>query len=244
MSDPRISLISEQLRNIRRIIAVSSGKGGVGKSLVASALALTLAKRGFKVGFFDADFTSPSSHLILGARDAQPEEKKGIVPPTVHGFKYMSIIYYAGDRASPLRGADFSNVLIELLAVTLWGELDFLVIDMPPGISDATLDVLRLIRRAEFLVVTTSSRLAFETVRKFLDLLVGMNVPVLGVIENMKMTDSNFICQEVEKKGVKFWGEIPFDEELEGSIGDVERLLEIKFGKALERMIIENLCID
>jgi len=244
MSDPRISLISERLRNIRRIIAVSSGKGGVGKSLVASVLALTLAKRGFKVGFFDIDFTSPSSHLILGASNVQPKEKKGIVPPVIHGFKYMSIIYYAGDRASPLRGADFSNVLIELLAVTLWGELDFLIIDMPPGISDATLDVLRLIRKAEFLIITTSSRLAFETVRKFIDLLIEMNVPVLGVIENMKMTDSNFIHQEVEKKGVKFWGEIPFDEELEESIGDAEKLLNIEFGKALKRMIIENLCVN
>jgi len=241
MIDPRVSLISERLRNIRRIIAVSSGKGGVGKSLVASVLALTLVKKGFKVGFFDIDFTSPSSHIILNTGNVQPEEKNGIVPPVVNGLKYMSIIYYAGDRASPLRGADFSNALIELLAVTVWGELDFLVIDMPPGISDATLDVLRLIRKAEFLVVTTSSRLAFETVRKFIDLLIELNVPVLGVIENMKMTDSNFIRRKIEEKGIKFWGEIPFDKSLEENIGDIERLLKTKFGKTLERIIIKNL---
>ena len=241
MIDPRVSVISERLRNIRRVIAVSSGKGGVGKSLVASVLALTLVKRGFKVGLFDTDFTSPSSHLILGVTEIQPKEKNGIVPPIVHGLKYMSIIHYVGDRASPLRGADFSNALIELLAVTVWGELDFLIVDMPPGISDAALDVIRLIRKAEFLVVTTPSRLAFETIRKFIDLLTELKVPVLGVIENMKMTGSNFIRQEVEKRGVRFWGEIPFDEDLEEAIGDTERLLSIRFGKALERMVCENL---
>ena len=175
MIDPRVPIISERLRSIRRIIAVSSGKGGVGKSLVASVLALTLVKRGFKVGFFDIDFTSPSSHVILGVKEIQPEEKNGIIPPIVHGLKYMSIIHYVGDRASPLRGADFSNALIELLAVTVWGELDFLIVDMPPGISDAALDVIRLIRKAEFLVVTTPSRLAFETIRKFIDLLAELN---------------------------------------------------------------------
>jgi len=241
MGDPRISLISERLRSVRRIIAVSSGKGGVGKSLVASVLALTLARRGFKVGFFDIDFTSPSSHVILGVNDIQPEEKNGIVPPVVHGLKYMSIVYYTGDRASPLRGADFSNALIELLAVTVWGNLDFLIIDMPPGINDATLDVLRLIRKAEFLVVTISSKLAFETVRKLIDLLLELNVPVLGVIENMKMTDSDLIRREVEGKGIKFWGEIPFDKKLEEAIGDAEKLLNIEFGKILERIVTEKL---
>ena len=241
MIDPRVSLISERLRNIRKIIAVSSGKGGVGKSLVASVLALTLARRGFKVGLFDIDFTSPSSHVILGVSDVQPEEKKGIIPPVVHSLKYMSITHYAGDQVSPLRGADFSNALIELLAVTIWGELDFLVIDMPPGISDATLDVLRLIKKAEFLVVTTSSRLAFETVRKFVDLLLELDVPILGVIENIKMTDPKFIRRRIEEKGIKFWGEIPFDKNLEESIGDVGKLLSTKFGKTLERIVTENL---
>ena len=241
MVDPRVSLISERLRSIRRIIAISSGKGGVGKSLVASVLALTLARRGLKVGLFDIDFTSPASHIILGVSDVKPEEKNGIVPPMVHGFKYMSIIYYTRDQASPLRGEDFSNALIELLAVTIWGELDFLVIDMPPGISDAVLDILRLVRKAEFLVVTSSSRLAFETVRKFIDLLFELNVTVLGVIENMKMTDSNFVQRKVEERNVKFWGEIPFDRKLEESIGDVEKLLKTEFGRTLERLILKNL---
>jgi len=241
MIDPRTSVIHERLRNVRNIIAVSSGKGGVGKSLVASAAALTLARKGFKVALFDLDFTSPSSHIILGIDDLQPKEEKGIIPPEVHGLKYMSIVYYAGERASPLRGADISNALIELFAVTIWGDLDFLIIDMPPGISDATLDLLRFVGNIKFLIVTTPSQLAFETVRKFIELLSEIKVPVIGVIENMKMKDSTFIKQQVESKGVRFLGEIPFDPQLEESIGNVERFLATRFSKALEKIIERNL---
>ena len=119
MTDPRTSVIGDRLKRIRRIIAVSSGKGGVGKSLVATTFALSLAKKGCKVGLFDLDFTSPSTHLLLNAKNVQPKEEKGLIPPTVKGLEYMSLIYYVGDQAVPLRGADTSNALIELLAVTL-----------------------------------------------------------------------------------------------------------------------------
>src|SRR3972149_1591688 len=128
MVDPRTSIISVRLGNVGRIVAVSSGKGGVGKSLVASTLALALTKQGYEVGLFDLDFTSPSTHVILGIEGVQPKEDKGIVPPVANGLRYMSIVYYSGDYASPLRGADVSNALIELLSITRWGKLDFLVI--------------------------------------------------------------------------------------------------------------------
>ena len=162
MVDPRTTVISDRLKAITRIIAVSSGKGGVGKSMVATTLALSLARRGCSVGLFDLDFTSPSTHLILGAEKAQPKEDKGIIPPEVKGLIYMSLIYYSRDRAAPLRGADVSNALIELLSVTQWGKLDYMIIDMPPGIGDAVLDLLRLVKRIEFLIVTTPSLLALR----------------------------------------------------------------------------------
>jgi len=241
MTDPRTAIIEERLRKIRNIIAVSSGKGGVGKSLVASVLALTLARKGCKVGLFDLDFTSPSSHIILGVNGLHPEEDRGVIPPEVHGIRYMSVVFYAGDRASPLRGADVSNALIELLAVTLWNTLDFLIIDMPPGISDATLDLLRLIKNIKFLVVTTPSQLAFETVRKLISLLSELNIPVVGVIENMKMKDSPFIKERIEEKGIEFWGDVPFDPQLEESIGDVSRLLKTEFSRSLEEIVKKNL---
>jgi ATP-binding protein involved in chromosome partitioning len=233
MADPRIGIIEERLKEVNRIVAVSSGKGGVGKSLIASTLALTLARRDYKVGLFDLDFTSPSTHVVLGVEGLQPKEEKGIIPPKVHGLKYMSIVYYSGEYASPLRGVDVSNALIELLAITRWNKLDFLIVDMPPGISDATLDIIRLVKRIEFVVITTPSRLAFETVRKLIDLLSELGIPIMGVIENMKMKESRFIQQQIEGRGITFWGEIPFDTELEEAIGDVNKLLATQFGKKL-----------
>ncbi|MBX5328389.1 MAG: P-loop NTPase [Candidatus Bathyarchaeota archaeon] len=236
MVDPRVSIIDERMRGIRNIIAVSSGKGGVGKSLVASTLALTLAKEGYKVGLFDLDFTSPSTHLILGIEDLQPKEEKGIVPPIVHGLKYMSIIYYSGEHAAPLRGADVSNALIELLSITKWEKLDYLVVDMPPGIGDATLDLIRLIKRINFLIVTTPSQLAFETVRKLVGLLKELKIPVIGVIENMKMENSNIIQKQTQKLGVKFLSEIPYDSNVEEAIGNTNKLLNTKLAQKMKEI--------
>ena len=149
------------------------------------------------------DFTSPSTHIILGAQKVQPKEEKGIVPPTVHGLAYMSLVYFVGDNPAPLRGADVSNALIELLAITQWGEFDFLVIDMPPGIGDAILDLVRLIKRIEFLIVTTPSLLAFETVKKQVSLLRELKMPIIGVVENMKMDVAEGIEDGNRKVGAK-----------------------------------------
>ena len=239
--DPRTTVINERLSRAGRIIAVSSGKGGVGKSLVATTLALTLAQKGCKVGLFDLDFTSPSTHLIMGVKDAQPKEDKGLIPPVVNGLAYMSLIHFSGDQAAPLRGADVSNALIELLAVTQWGELDFLVLDMPPGIGDAILDLVRLVKRIEFLIVTTSSRLAFETVRKQVRLLQELNVPIIGVVENMKMDKAKNIEQETGKLGVKFLAGIPYDPMVEEAIGDVTKLRGTAIAKQVREVATKNL---
>jgi ATP-binding protein involved in chromosome partitioning len=236
MMDPRTTVINERLKRIRRIIAVSSGKGGVGKSLVATTLALTLAQSGYKVGLFDLDFTSPSTHLIMGVKNAHPKEDKGIIPPIVKGLKYMSLIHFSGDQATPLRGADVSNALIELLAVTQWGELDFLVLDMPPGIGDAVLDLVRLVKRIEFLIVTTPSRLAFETVKKQVRLLQDLKVPIIGVVENMKMNRAKNIEQETEKLGVKFLAGIPYDSKMEEAIGDEMKLRDTALAQRIRKV--------
>ena len=209
MIDPRTSIITTRLARIRRIIAVSSGKGGVGKSMVASALALSLAKEGCRVGLFDIDFTGPSTHIILGVpQSVQPTEERGIVPAHYEGLAYMSLVYYVSGKATPLRGADVSNALIELLAVTQWGELDFLVIDMPPGIGDAVLDLVRLVQRIEFLIVTTPSMLAFEVVKKQVELLCELKMPIVGVVENMKRDGSDVIRSEVAKLGLRYLGSV------------------------------------
>jgi len=236
MVDPRISVINERLSRTRRIIAVSSGKGGVGKSIVATTLALTLARDGCRVGLFDLDFTGPSTHVILNAPRVQLKEEKGIVPPTVHGLEYMSLVYFVGDNPAPLRGADVSNALIELLSVTLWGALDFLVIDMPPGIGDAVLDLVRLIKRIEFLIVTTPSLLAFETVKKQVNLLCELKMPIIGVVENMKMDKAKGVRLETEKFGLRYLGAIPFDPQVEGAIGNETRLMSTAVGKVIQEV--------
>jgi ATP-binding protein involved in chromosome partitioning len=238
--DPRTTVINERLKRINRIIAVSSGKGGVGKSLVATTLALTLARKGFKVGLFDLDFTSPSTHLIIGAKNVQPKEDKGIVPPVVKGLAYMSLVYFSGDQAAPLRGEDVSNALIELLSVTQWGELDFLVIDMPPGISDAVLDLVRLVKRIEFLIVTTPSLLAFETVKKQVSLLQDLKIPIIGVVENMKMNKAKNIKQKTEKLGLKFLAEIPYDPKVEEAIGDEKKLFDTALAQKIKEIATDN----
>lgn len=236
MSDPRTSVIGKRLAKIGRIIAVSSGKGGVGKSMVATILALTLAKRGRKVGLFDLDFTSPSTHIILSVQSLTPKEDKGLIPPTIHGLKYMTIIYFVGNNPAPLRGADVSNALIELLSVTQWGNLDFLIIDMPPGIGDAILDLVRLIKRIEFLIVTTPSLLAFETVKKQVTLLCELKMPIVGLIENMKKNRAKIVEVETKKLGLKFLGDIPFDSEIEPAIGEQAKLLNTTIGKKIEQI--------
>jgi ATP-binding protein involved in chromosome partitioning len=234
--DPRTSIVNERLKGIRRIIAVSGGKGGVGKSLFASTFALILAEKGFKVGLFDLDFTSPSTHVILGIGDLRPKEEKGIVPPHVHCLEYMSIIYYSGDHAAPLRGADVSNALIELLSIVKWGKLDYLILDMPPGISDATLDLIRLIKNIQFLIVMTPSKLAFETVKKLVELLEALKIPVIGLVENMKMTRLRMLQKEAGMLDLNLLGEIPFDTKIEDAIGKKDELLRTTFARRVKNI--------
>lgn len=233
MSDPRLEIIGKRLEKVGRIVAVSSGKGGVGKSVVASALALALRDRGHKVGLFDLDFTSPATHVILGVGDLFPEEEHGIIPPLAHGLRYMSLTYYSLDKPAPLRGADVSDAIIEILAITRWEELDYLVMDMPPGIGDATLDVLRLVEGISFLVVTTPSRVAFETVKKLLTLLKELGIPTIGVVENMVMESSSPIREQVELLGQNYLGTVRFDPELEGALGDINKLMDTAFTKSV-----------
>ena len=235
MVDPRTSVITERLAKIGRIVAVSSGKGGVGKSMVATALALSLAKEGCRVGLFDLDFTGPSTHIILGlTKDVKLIEDKGIVPATVEGLEYMSLVYFVGDKATPLRGADVSNALIELLSITQWGTLDFLIIDMPPGIGDPVLDLVRLVERIEFLIVTTPSLLAFEVVKKQAELLCELKMPIVGIVENMKRDNSDAIQLKAQTLGLRYLGAIAYDQEVESSIGNPTKLLKTALGKAID----------
>ena len=234
----RTSVIDRRLEKINRIIAVASGKGGVGKSLVASTLALNLSKKGYKVGLLDLDLYGPSSHVILGIDDFSfPEEEKGILPHKIDDISFMSIVYFTQDKPAPLRGMDITNIIIELLAITQWGELDYLIIDMPPGIGDETLDVIKLVKKAEFLVVTTPSKVAMGAVSKLLSILKELKLPVIGVVENMKMTESKYIKDTVNEYNLPYLNSIMFDKNLEDSIGKTNALHNTDFMKDLSNIV-------
>jgi ATP-binding protein involved in chromosome partitioning len=238
--DPRLNVIDERLSDIKRIIAVSGGKGGVGKSSVSSMLALVLKERGKKVGLLDLDLSGPTDHLILGVGDVFPEEEKGIVPPGIKGLKFMSIVYFVGKNPLPFRGEDFSNAIIELLAVTRWENLDYLVIDMPPGIGDATLDVIRVIKNIEFIMVGNQSKLTMETLQKVIQMSKELKKKVIGVIENMVFFERGDKENKLISLGVPLLGSVAFDEEYETSLGNVDKLLKIQFSKDLKKIILNN----
>jgi ATP-binding protein involved in chromosome partitioning len=242
--DPRLNVIDERLSGIKKIIAISGGKGGVGKSSVASMLALVLNDMGHKVGLLDLDLSGPSCHLILSLPDIFPEEEKGIIPPLVNGIKFMSVVYFVKEKPLPFRGEDFSNAIIELLAITRWLSLDYLVIDMPPGIGDATLDVIRIVKNIEFIMVGNQSRLTLETLKKVLQMSKESSKKVIGVIENMRISEKDEKDNKLASLGVTFLGKIGFDEGYEVSLGNVEKLLTTQFAKDLKNIITNNLDTD
>jgi ATP-binding protein involved in chromosome partitioning len=244
VTDPRLSVIDRRLSGIKRIIAVTGGKGGIGKSLTSSLLALTLSRLGYRVGLLDLDLSAPSTHVILGIDGVYPKEEYGIIPPEVHGISFMSIIYFTGNEPAPLRGNDITNAMLELLAITQWGSLDFLIVDMPPGIGDASMDVIRWLKRAEFLVMTTASKVALETVKKVIKMLEELHKPIIGVIENMKMRESSAVHEALHEFNVPSLGAIEFDMNLEDLIGDANALVESEVAAQLKKIVVADLGIN
>ncbi len=239
--DPRLEIIPHRVENVSQVIAVAGGKGGIGKSTVSATLALILAQSGYRVGLLDLDFCGPSDHVILGIKDIAPIEDKGLIPPEIHGIRFMSIVYFAKDQPSPLRGVDISNALIELFTITRWEVLDYLIIDMPPGMGDATLDVVRFIPKIRFLILTTPSKVAVETVRKLVFMLKELKIPILGIIENMKSAESPLVSSLFHEMEVSYLGAIAFDSTLERAIGDSKTLLRTDFTKDLKKIVTTHL---
>ena len=149
----------------------------------------------------------------------------------------MSIVYFTEDKPAPLRGMDITNIIIELLAITRWDELDYLIIDMPPGIGDETLDLIHLVKKSKFLVVSIPSTVAMAAVTKLLNILKELKLPVVGVVENMKMNDSRFVQESVENMKLKYLGSVGYDFNLEEAIGNPEKILETVFMKDFEKAV-------
>ncbi|MEN4947978.1 iron-sulfur cluster carrier protein ApbC [Pseudomonas proteolytica] len=177
------------LANVKNVVAVASGKGGVGKSTTAANLALALAREGARVGILDADIYGPSQGVMFGiAEGSRPKikDQKWFVPIQAHGVEVMSMAFLADDNTPMVwRGPMVSGALMQLVMQTDWGNLDYLVIDMPPGTGDIQLTLAQKVPVAGAVIVTTPQDLALLDARKGVEMFRKVNIPVLGVVENM-----------------------------------------------------------
>jgi ATP-binding protein involved in chromosome partitioning len=186
----------------------------------------------------DLDLTGPSDHVVLGCDPGFPDEEFGIDPVPVGGVGFMSVTCFSGRTPAPLRGVDVTNALLELLAITRWGKRDILVIDMPPGLGDVTLDLVRLLGRAEYLVVANRSPLVLETVRKTLRLHTELGTRIAGVVENMASAQASPAVRELAAEhDVRWLGALPFDHTIDAALGDPSRLTRTPFASALAQGI-------
>ncbi|RRD92385.1 iron-sulfur cluster carrier protein ApbC [Bacteroides heparinolyticus] len=185
--------VGKLLPEVKNVIAVSSGKGGVGKSTVAANLAVALAKMGYKVGLLDADIFGPSVPKMFQVEDAKPySENIGgrdlIVPVEKYGLKLLSIGFFVRpDQATLWRGGMASNALKQLVGDAVWGELDYFILDTPPGTSDIHLTLLQTLAITGAVIVSTPQQVALADARKGVDMYTNdkVNVPILGLVENM-----------------------------------------------------------
>jgi ATP-binding protein involved in chromosome partitioning len=224
--------MDELIPDVKNIIAVASGKGGVGKTTIAVNLALALARSGAKTGLLDADVYGPSVPLMLGAEEAPQVLNNKIQPPTVEGIKVISMgfFYEQSQQAGIYRGPIVSGIVKQFLTDVQWGSLDYLIIDLPPGTGDAPLTMAQTIPVTGIIIVTTPQDVAMNVAVKALGMFSKLNVPIVGVIENMSYLQCPHCSERInifgegggkkisEKFDIPFLGEIPlFPQIMEGS---------------------------
>jgi ATP-binding protein involved in chromosome partitioning len=210
--------------DVKHVIAISSGKGGVGKSTVAVNLAVALSLNGAKVGLLDADIYGPNIPMMMGV-EKTPEQQDGkITPAESHGVKLISMGFFVPeDQAVVWRGPMVHTAIQQLFRDVLWGALDYLLIDLPPGTGDAQLTLTQLVSVGGAVTVTTPQEVALHDVRKGMMMFQKVNVPLLGIVENM----SYYVCghcgerteifshgggeRAAEKLGIPFLGRVPID---------------------------------
>ena len=189
---PTASQGPASLPGIRHIIAIGSGKGGVGKTTVAANLAIALSTLGLRVGLIDADIYGPNVPLMFGTT-GQPKvlANNQIEPNLAHGVKVMSVgLISPGDKPMVMRGPMLHQIIRQFLQQVQWGELDFLLIDLPPGTGDVVISLVQTVPLTGAVVVSTPSDVALQDARKALEMFGQVNVEVLGIVENM----SHFTC--------------------------------------------------
>lgn len=224
---------------VKNAIAISSGKGGVGKSTVSVTLAVALAQMGARVGLMDADVYGPNIPMMMGVTEPPKQKDNKLVPSENYGVKVMSMGFLVPeDQPIIWRGPMIHGAIQQFLRDVAWGELDYLLVDLPPGTGDAQLSICQLVPLTGAVIVTTPQQVALHDSKKGLAMFQKLNVPVLGIVENM----STFICPHcdkatdifshgggklaAEKLGVPFLGEIPIDPTVRAG-GDTGRPITI-----------------
>jgi len=211
-----------RMPGVRRVVAVASGKGGVGKSTCSVNLACVLAREGFRVGLLDCDIYGPSIPLMMGVHDRPGlTDDERLVPPTSHGVKLMSMGFLIDpEQAVIWRGPMIQKTIHQFIHQVAWGELDYLLVDLPPGTGDAQLSLCQSVPLDGGVVITTPQEASLGVVRKGVMLFEKVQVPILGIVENMsgfRLPDGSRVDifghgggrLEAERKGIPFLGEIP-----------------------------------
>lgn len=220
---------AQKASNVKKVIAVMSGKGGVGKSSVTSMLAVSLMRQGFKVGILDSDITGPSIPKIFGIKERAGASQGGIIAPTSRGgIKIMSLNLMIENEDDPviLRGPLITQVVTQFWKDVIWGELDYLLIDMPPGTGDVAITIFQSLPINGVVMVTSPQALANMVVRKAIKMVRNYEPPIYGLIENMAYVQCPDCSKKIEvfgapqgeeeakRTGIPFLGALPLDPEL------------------------------
>lgn len=243
--------------HIKKVIAVLSGKGGVGKSMVTSLLAVELAKSGYSVGIMDSDITGPSIQKIFGVEEQLYGDNDGIFPAETNlGIKAISVNMMLPDKETPVlwRGPILGGIIKQFFSEVHWGELDYLLIDMPPGTSDVAMSVFQLLPVDEIVMVTTPSKLVSMVVAKAINMAEQVNIPITGLVENMAYVKCDECGHEIKlynnddteyvasKYNLEVLGKLPIDPVLanlsdEGTIEEYDGYL---LDKLVEKVAIHE----
>src|ERR1700742_2659645 len=217
----------QPLPGVAHVVAIGSGKGGVGKTTVAVNLAVSLGKLGYKVGLIDADIYGPNVPMMLGVtRQPNVVGENRIEPILAHGVKFISVgLISPGDKPMVMRGPMLHQIIRQFLQQVEWGELDFLIIDLPPGTGDVVISLVQTVPLTGAVVVSTGSSVALEDARKALEVFHQVNVEVVGLVENMSqmtLPDGTVIDvfgaggteQTAKQFGLEFLGSIDLDPQI------------------------------